>query len=106
MSATKPGVRAESVLPEELQPKPFRIPMGLEELSRTMQWRSLPPYLKRILTSYLGGGMPEDVGNWESSVARYRVGWDKEKIAADAERLMNDPLVVTVLKIQRGEIRK
>jgi hypothetical protein len=78
------------------------LPMGLQELSRTQEWRSLQPYIKRILTSYL----TEDAGNFENAVARYRVGWEKEKIAVDAERISNDPLVVTVLKIQRGEIRK
>jgi hypothetical protein len=102
MSATKLGVRLESVLPEDLRPKSFRLPMGLQELSRTQEWRSLAPYIKRILTSYL----TEDVGNFENAVARYRVGWEKEKIAADAERLMQDPRVVMVLQIQRGEIQK
>jgi len=106
MSATKPGVRPESVLPEDLRPQSFRLAMGLQELSRTSLYRSLSPIVKRILTSYLGGGMPEDVGNWESSVARYRVGWDKEKIVADAERIMQEPLVKAVLRIQRGEIQK
>jgi hypothetical protein len=102
MSAIQPGARTESVLPEELRPQSHRIEMGLQELSRTQEWRSLAPYLKRILTSYL----TEDARDMIAAVARYRVGWNKEQIAADAERLSNDPLVVTVLQIQRGEIRK
>lgn len=102
MSAIRPDLRTESVLPEELRPKHYRIAMGLEELSRTSEWRALPPYVKRILTSYL----TEDAGKWEAAVARYRVGWDVERIAADAERLMHDPQVVRVLEIQRGEVRQ
>jgi hypothetical protein len=45
------------------------------------------------------------MGNFENAVARYRVGWSQEKIAADAERIMQDPLVRAVLQIQRGEIQ-
>ena len=91
-----------SVLPEELRPKSFRLPMGLQELSRTPEWRSLQPYLKRILTSYI----TEDEGDWLAAVTRYRVGWEEERIAADAERIMQEPLVRAVPQIQRGEIRK
>lgn len=107
MSSSKIGTRTESVLPADMQPQDHRIPMGLQELSRTMQWRSLPPYIKRILTSYFGGGdKTEDTGDWLASVARYRVGWEKEKIAEDAERLSKEPLVRAVLMLQRGEILK
>jgi hypothetical protein len=106
MSSAKPGTRTESVLPENLRPQSRWLEMGLQELSRTQEWRSLQPFIKRILTSYLGGGMPEDAGNWLSSVTRYRVGWDEEKVAADAERLSKDPLVVEVLRLQRGEIQQ
>ena len=104
MSAIHPEFRIESVLPEELRPQHRLIPMGLEELRRTQSWRALAPYIKRILTSYLGGGMPEDAGKWLASVARYRVGRDEEKVAADAARLMQDPMVIKVLEIQRGVI--
>lgn len=98
MSAIHPEFRTESVLPAELQPQHRRIEMGLEELSRTPEWRALQPYVKRILTNYL----TEDAGKWEAAVARYRVGWDTERIAADAERLMNDPQVMKILEMQRG----
>lgn len=83
MSAIHPEFRTESVLPAELRPQHRVIPMGLQELSRTQEWKSLPPYVKRILTSYLS----EDADNLEQAVARYRVGWGTEQIAADAERL-------------------
>jgi hypothetical protein len=98
----QPTAPAVSIAPEPSQSKSSPLPMGLQELSRTMQWRSLPPHIKRILTSYL----TEDAGNFENAVARYRVGWEKEKIAADAERIMQDPLVVAVLQLQRGQIRQ
>jgi hypothetical protein len=104
MSSSKPGAQSVSVLPPELRPQDHRLEMGLQELSRTTEWRSLQPYLKRILTSYLGGGMPEDEGNWELSVARFYVGQEKEKIAAHADRLSKDPQIIRVLAIQRGEI--
>lgn len=104
MSAIRPDLRTESVLPPELRPQGHWLELGLQELSRTESWRALAPYIKRILTSYLGGGMPEDKNNWESSVARYRVGWEKERIATDAERLWKEPLVIKVLEIQRGVV--
>jgi|ERR1700683_707720 hypothetical protein len=100
MSSSKPGAQSVSVLPEELRPQHRVIEMGLQELSRTVAWRSCPPYIKRILTSYL----TEDNRDIVAAVRRYRVGWSDEKIEADAERIAQDPLVVRVLELQRGVI--
>ena len=99
MSSAKLGTLSVSVLPPELRPHGHRLELGLQELSRTQEWRSLQPHIKRILTSYL----TEDAGNFENAVARYRVGWEQERIAADAERIMQEPLVKAVLRMQRGE---
>jgi hypothetical protein len=107
MSSSKPGSRSESVLPEHLQPKRVVLSMGLQELSRTLEWRSLPPYIKRILTSYLGGGMPEDKGNWLASVSRYYVNVvDPEQQEKNAKKIAEDPLVIRVLELQRGAVQQ
>jgi hypothetical protein len=107
VSSSKPGTRIESVLPEELRPQDHRLEMGLQELARTQSWRSLLPAVKRILTSYLGGGMPEDKGDWLASVSRYYVNVvDPEQQEKIAKKLLEDPMVIEVLRLQRGAVQQ